>query len=478
MEGIYDHLQQVPEGWQRVRLGDEIEVIRGASPRPKADPRYFGGKIPWIMISDVTKANGKFISNTRDHVTEEGAKKSRYLKAGTLILSNSGTVCVPKILAADGCIHDGFVGFPKLPERFDILYLYYFFEFIRPRIIDSHRQGITQVNLNTSIVKDIRIPIPPPEQQKQIVAEIEKQFSRLDEAVANLKRVKANLKRYKAAVLKAAVEGKLTEEWRKAYPDIEPASELLKRILAQRRAKWNGKGTYKEPAPPDTGNLSALPTGWCWVRLEQLGFIFGGFTKNPQRTKLPRKLPYIRVANVYANELRLNEIEEIGVEEDELDKLLLHPGDLLVVEGNGSKDQIGRLAIWDGSISPCVHQNHIIKVRLLNIELGKWILFWLLSLPGRNFVEEVASSTSGLYTLSVNKVASLPILLPPFAEQQFIVEEVERRLSVNEEMTIQLEANLKRVDRLRQSILQRAFNGNLLAASSRFREPQVTLSVA
>ena len=75
-----------------------------------------------------------------------------------------------------------------------------------------------------------------------IVAEIEKQFSRLDEAVTNLKRVKANLKRYKAAVLKAAVEGKLTEEWRKAHPDVEPASELLKRILAERRAKWNGKG--------------------------------------------------------------------------------------------------------------------------------------------------------------------------------------------------------------------------------------------
>ena len=71
--------------------------------------------------------------------------------------------------------------------------------------------------------------------------------------------------------------------WRKAHPDVEPASELLKRILAERRAKWNGKGKYKEPAPPDTGNLPALSTGWCWVRLEQLGFIFGGFTKNPQR---------------------------------------------------------------------------------------------------------------------------------------------------------------------------------------------------
>jgi type I restriction enzyme S subunit len=212
MEGIYDSLQQLPAGWERVEIGDEIEVIRGASPRPKGDPRYFGGSIPWIMISDVTKENGKFISKTRDHVTEEGAEKSRYLKAGTLILSNSATVCVPKILGVDGCIHDGFVAFPNLPKRFDILYLYYFFEFIRPRVIDAHRQGITQVNLNTTIVKNIQVPIAPPNEQKRIVAEIEKQFSRLDEAVANLKRVKANLKRYKAAVLKAAVEGKLTED--------------------------------------------------------------------------------------------------------------------------------------------------------------------------------------------------------------------------------------------------------------------------
>jgi type I restriction enzyme S subunit len=321
-------------------------------------------------------------------------------------------------------------------------------------------------------------PVAPKPQQQRIVAEIEKQFSRLDEAVANLKRVKANLKRYKAAVLKAAVEGKLTEQWRKQHPNVEPASELLKRILAERKAEWQGKGKYKEPEAPDISSLPELPRGWCWARLEELGFIVGGFTKNPQRTKLPRKLPYLRVANVYADELRLDEIEEIGIDEDELDKLLLHSGDLLIVEGNGSKDQIGRLAIWDGSINPCVHQNHIIKVRLVNVGLGKWILFWLLSQPGRHFVEQVASSTSGLYTLSVNKVASLPILLPPFGEQQFIVEEVERRLSVNDELTSELEANLTRAERLRQSILRRAFSDNLFATAGGSREANVTLSVA
>jgi type I restriction enzyme S subunit len=313
---------------------------------------------------------------------------------------------------------------------------------------------------STTLARTVPFIRPPLHQQKAIVAEIEKQFSRLDDAVANLKRVKANLKRYKAAVLKAAVQGKLTEEWRKAHPDVEPASELLKRILAERRAKWNGRGEYKEPAA-DPSNLPELPTGWCWVRLEQLGFIVGGLTKNPQRTKLPRKLPYLRVANVYANELRLDEVEEIGVDEDELEKLLLHRGDLLVVEGNGSKDQIGRVAIWDGSISPCVHQNHIIKVRLVNVDVGKWILFWLLSLPGRQSVEQVASSTSGLYTLSVNKVASLPVLIPPLAEQHFIVEEVNRRLSLVEETALDVGANVKRSESLRQSVLRQAFSGDV-----------------
>ena len=322
--------------------------------------------------------------------------------------------------------------------------------------------GVGRANLSLTNIGEFTIPLISLDKQKQIVAEIEKQFSRLDEAVADLKRVKANLKRYKASVLKAAVEGKLTEDWREQHPDVESASKLLERILAERRTKWNGKGKYKEPTPPDTYDLPSLPKGWTWARLEQVGVTFGGLTKNPKRAKLIKKLPYLRVANVYANELRLDEIEHIGVQDAELDKLLLRKGDLLVVEGNGSKDQIGRLAIWDGSIDPCVHQNHLIKVRLVVGLMNKWILFWLMSPVGRHFIEEVSSSTSGLYTLSVNKVGDLPIIVPPLAEQEQIIAEVERRLSVIEELEAAIQANLTRADRLRQSILATAFAGKLV----------------
>jgi type I restriction enzyme, S subunit len=201
---------------------------------------------------------------------------------------------------------------------------------------------------------------------------------------------------------------------------------------------------------------------------------FRRLTKNQKRAKLTKKLPYLRVANVYANELRLDEIAHIGVQASELDKLLLRKGDLLVVEGNGSKNQIGRLAIWDGSIDPCVHQNHLIKLRLVIDSMNKWILFWLLSPVGRHFIEEVSSSTSGLYTLSVNKVGDLPIIVPPLAEQDRIIAEVERRLSIFEELETAVEADLTRADRLRQSILSNVFAGKLVCANTNQRAERST----
>src|SRR5690606_7360094 len=128
---------------------------------------------------------------------------------------------------------------------------------------------------------------------------------RLDEAVANLKRVKANLKRYKAAVLKAAVEGRLVETEaelaRREGRSFETGEQLLQRILETRRSQWQGKGKYKEPAAPDTSDLPELPEGWVWMALNQFASLENGDrSKNyPSRSAfVERGIPFINAGHL------------------------------------------------------------------------------------------------------------------------------------------------------------------------------------
>ena len=116
------------------------------------------------------------------------------------------------------------------------------------------------------------------------------------------------------------------------------------------------------------------------------------------------KLPYLRVANVLFNELDLRDIQEIGVDEKEVEKALLQKNDLLIVEGNGSPEQIGRVSLWDGSISPMLHQNHIIKARFnTKIVIPDFAMYYYMTHEGRQQILESAATTSGLYTLSLRQ---------------------------------------------------------------------------
>src|SRR5690606_37848876 len=149
------------------------------------------------------------------------------------------------------------------------------------------QQTVGMASVNQEQLSSFPLPLAPLDEQRRIVAKIEELFSDLDAGVAALERAKAKLKRYRAAVLKAAVEGRLTAEWRMQQPDFEPASKLLERILKERRRKWeeeqlrkyeaqgkkppkNWKDKYKEPEPVDASDLPPLPEGWCWASVDQL----------------------------------------------------------------------------------------------------------------------------------------------------------------------------------------------------------------
>ncbi len=461
-----DSLANLPQGWRWTTVDNLAAHLQyGSSSKTSED----SSGVPVLRMGNIVNGSldfGKLKYLPKDH----DEFPNLLLQPGDLLFNRTNSAeLVGKSAAYHGnpqpCSFASYLIRVRLGDQYlpDLLAYYLNSHHGRAWVKSVVSQQVGQANVNGTKLRALRVPVPPLDEQQLIVAEIEKQFTRLEAGVASLKRAQVALKRYRASVLKAACEGRLVpteaELARRESRPYEPATTLLTHVLKQRREAWVGRGKYNEPATPNSTELPSLPEGWTWARLQQIGLVVGGLTKNPKRAKLPKQLPYLRVANVYANELRLDEIEHIGVEDSELEKLLVRDGDLLIVEGNGSKDQIGRSALWNGSIDPCVHQNHLIKVRSVEPRMPKWILHWLQSPLGRRFVELVASSTSGLYTLSVNKVSDLPIAIPPLAEQHRIVAEVERRLSVIEELESVVTANLQRSTRLRQSILQKAFAG-------------------
>jgi type I restriction enzyme S subunit len=329
----------------------------------------------------------------------------------TPCMENGKMAIVPKVSNGYGFGSTEFhVLRPK--EGVDARYLYYYVSSKEFRgVAERYMTGaVGQKRVSTTYLKEQEIPLAPYAQQTRIVAEIEKQFSRLDEAVANLKRVKANLKRYKAAVLKAAVEGKLTEEWRKKYvgagfprPEcslgsprpgsssgarlvgspghdqgrgdraptepIETGAELLERILEERRANWQGRGKYKEPVAPDTSGLPALPVGWVWASLDQItsDSLIGLDRGRNQQNVEGVGIRYVKMNNVTMDgQILFDDLVYVQASYDEIKRFSLKSGDLLFNTRN-SKELVGKVGLVRQITTDSIYNNNLMRIRFLRV---------------------------------------------------------------------------------------------------------------
>jgi len=466
----------LPESWTTEPLGAIAdESVEQLGPRGSTSFTY-------VDISAIDNDSKRIVAQKNVDAAEAPSRARQNLRVGDVIVSMTR----PNLnaVALVGSAFDGAIGSTGLhvlrSEVMEPAWLYYAVqtrEFVEAMC--SLVQGALYPAVRPKDIDAWSCPVPPLAEQRRIADMLDELFSDLDAGITALERARAKLKLYRASVLKAAVEGTLTADWRAQHPDAEPASELLKRILVERCRRWedvqlrkfkeagkpppkNWTAKYKEPAAPDTSNLPALPEGWSWASLDQLGETQGGLQKSPARAPKKNHYPYLRVANVLRGALDLCELHRFELSDAELERLRLAAGDLLIIEGNGSRTEIGRCAIWRGEVGDCVHQNHVIRVRLLAGIKPEYVYRFLNSPAGQVAIQLVASSTSGLYTLSVGKIEKLPIPVPPEAEQDAIIDAVDEQLSALDHLEADLDAKLKSAQALRQSILRDAFAGKLV----------------
>lgn len=248
--------------WKHCSIADVCEVVRGASPRPAGDPRFFGGTgtIPWITVGELTKDSNKHLLSTSCFLTDDGLARSRFINSGTLLLTNSGaTLGVPKITLIGGCINDGSVALLGLEEPLKSYIFYVLYSMTEE--LRSINQGAAQPNLNTSIVRSINFKMPEDiQEQAKVVGRIEDFLTLADQLEAKLATARKTVDRLTPALLAKAFRGELVPQ----DPNDEPASVLLERIRAARQAgvaagKPSRRGRRKAAASPELAPLTAAP---------------------------------------------------------------------------------------------------------------------------------------------------------------------------------------------------------------------------
>lgn len=294
--------KSLPPSWKRVALKEVVSKLVDGSHNP---PAKNGSGYPMLSARNIE--NNKIVYDDYRLISKtdyEREHKRTKIAPGDVLLTIVGTIGRSAIVP-EGTEPLTLQRSVAVITPAGLLPKYLMYQLQSPsiqRYFEVQARGTAQKGVYLGTLGETPVCVAPIDEQKDIVAEIEKQFSRLDEAVANLKRVKANLKRYKAAILKAAVEGRLVEteaeRARREGRNYESGNQLLQRILETRRSQWKSKGKYKEPAAPETTALSELPTGWSWARLDAIAALKGGITVDSKRKdQTARSVPYLRVAN-------------------------------------------------------------------------------------------------------------------------------------------------------------------------------------
>lgn len=451
-------MSELPIGWIDSTLGKVC--VRASKVNPNDEPNK---EITYLDIGGIDNEHFK-IAETKTYKGSDAPSRARQLvEEGDVLFSTVRTYLkkiapVPAHLSGEVAS----TGFTVLRggKALDPKYLFYYViqdSFIKP--LSKIQRGTSYPAVRDSDVFDQPIRIAPLAEQRRIVARIEELFSRLDAGVAALRQAKAQLQRYRQSVLAAAVTGQLTQTWREQHPDTEPASELLVRILEQRQNQWSGKGKYKEPAQLASGVFEDLPPSWSVASLETLTdanrpICYGILMP---KANLTNGVLYVKVRDMKGDKINLDSLQRTAPEiAAKYERASLKVGDLLL----SIRGTYGRLAV----IPPELDGGNITQdsARLaVSSALDRDYVAWAIrSHTIQNHFKKVARGVA-VKGVNIGDVKPTPIPIPPIAEQHQIVAEVEARTSAIGHLEAELDQQITRSNRLRQSTLAAAFAGTL-----------------
>jgi type I restriction enzyme S subunit len=465
---------ELPQGWRRVKLSDILEFKNGIN--FTADQKGEDG----ILTLDVRNMYSAGICADLDKLyrVKISPREEYALKRGDLLFVRSSVKREGVGWTSMFREHNepvtfcGFIirGRLRKSEASSEFLTYYLRSQPAREVIVSSSSQVTITNINQGALGCVEVPLPSLDEQERIVAEIEKQFTRLEAGVSSLTHVQAALKRYLASVLKAACEGRLVpteaELARKENRSYESADVLLQRILKERRQSWNGRGKYKEPVPPNIAALPELPTGWCWAGTEQLTVgIDNALTIGPFGSNLMVKdyreagVPLIFVREIRSENFKRSDTRYVSREKaEELATHKVRGGDVVITKMG---EPPGDTAIYPERLPDAIATSDCIKLSPnVSATSPAFLKYIIRAQPVKNQIERITRGVAQK-KMSLARFKTVAIPLPPIAEQQRIVADVERRLSLAEEPKTAVAVNLQRSTRLRQSILQKAFTGEL-----------------
>ncbi|NUF31731.1 restriction endonuclease subunit S [Acinetobacter oleivorans] len=476
----------LPLSWEKTILENVSVIFTGKTP-PTNDPLNYGGETPFIKPPHLI--NEKIYHST-ETLSNKGLSYTPNLPKDTVLVScigNLGKVGITAVPVATNQQINAVI-FKK-----NIVYPQYGFYYCQTleNWLNKQASATTIPIVNKSKFSQAPFILPPYNEQIRIADKIDELFSELNNGIAELETAQKKLELYRQSLLKSAVDGELSKEWRKTQTKFYNTGEqLLEHILKERHERWeqeklnefkekgvnppkNWQEKYLEPVEPDTANLPTLPEGWVWATIDQLT-IEQRYGTSAKTNDDQNGIPVLRMGNIQNGAIDFNNLKYLPKNHGEFPSLLLEKGDLLFNRTN-SRELVGKTAIYNGEYIPCSYASYLIKVKFHSDFNSNLAAYYINSVFGKGWINEVAVQQTGQANVNGTKLSQLCIPVMSQAEQSYIVEKAKELKNACESSFIQIGNNIKLLTMQKQNILKDAFTGVLVDQDPNDEPAQVLL---